>query len=515
MFSFMDSADSENNSFPDNATEAFRPIGAKAASNLELPMHQEYPDSDDSSDCVTTVVQKAPDAPVWSDSIGPVELLRATPEGKFEIIPEGRTYLVDNVGNRPLIVIAVCGQYRTGKSYLLNLLAGRVGRGPVFPTGSTVNACTSGIWAWASMGDPVYLLLDCEGSGNTQNSRNRDSKLFSIAMLLSSYFVYNSKGVVDDSAINTLTLVASVCNSFSPTPSKPRFLWVLRDFVLDLTDPVSEAPISASEYLKNALGPKSTLSSFFSTIDCATLVVPILDELKLQSLDKQSWDNLRPEFENQIFSIRRKIFRDAKKLCNGYFFLNLFTTVIGCINKGDSLELNSLWSTLEMEEREKKISKIILKVRKNLDQIEIPKDLISLNLEIDLIRKETIRNLKSDELKSDLESQILIRSEKVRRCNEIETRRNADILIKELWENIVVETMKVQDGPDLFLSLVEELKQAYFDQAKGCNDIISTVYRESIEPRVGKILQEYRNKDSVVVAVPEVTRSTFCRCLIM
>eukprot|EP00966_Prymnesium_polylepis_P205675 4766010-Prymnesium_polylepis.1 len=40
-------------------------------------------------------------------------------------------------------VCAVAGVYRTGKSYVLNQLAGRDG---AFGTGSTVQACTKGIW---------------------------------------------------------------------------------------------------------------------------------------------------------------------------------------------------------------------------------------------------------------------------------------------------------------------------------------------------------------------------------
>eukprot|EP00966_Prymnesium_polylepis_P266380 6153315-Prymnesium_polylepis.1 len=43
-------------------------------------------------------------------------------------------------------VCAVAGVYRTGKSYVLNQLAGRDG---AFGTGSTVQACTKGIWMCA------------------------------------------------------------------------------------------------------------------------------------------------------------------------------------------------------------------------------------------------------------------------------------------------------------------------------------------------------------------------------
>ncbi|XP_074167346.1 guanylate-binding protein 2-like [Sminthopsis crassicaudata] len=46
---------------------------------------------------------------------------------------------------QPLVVVAIVGLYRTGKSYLMNKLAGqRTG----FSLGSTVQSHTKGIWMW-------------------------------------------------------------------------------------------------------------------------------------------------------------------------------------------------------------------------------------------------------------------------------------------------------------------------------------------------------------------------------
>lgn len=42
----------------------------------------------------------------------------------------------------PIGIIGVAGLYRTGKSYLLNLLTGNTTSG--FAVGSTINACTKG-----------------------------------------------------------------------------------------------------------------------------------------------------------------------------------------------------------------------------------------------------------------------------------------------------------------------------------------------------------------------------------
>lgn len=44
--------------------------------------------------------------------------------------------------NHPIGIVGVAGLYRTGKSYLLNLLTGNTSSG--FAVGSTINACTKG-----------------------------------------------------------------------------------------------------------------------------------------------------------------------------------------------------------------------------------------------------------------------------------------------------------------------------------------------------------------------------------
>lgn len=50
------------------------------------------------------------------------------------------------------MVIGVAGLYRTGKSYLLNRVL--LNRESGFGIGSTINACTKGIWMW---GKPIKI----------------------------------------------------------------------------------------------------------------------------------------------------------------------------------------------------------------------------------------------------------------------------------------------------------------------------------------------------------------------
>lgn len=88
-----------------------------------------------------------------------------------------------------------------GKSYILNQLAGREYG---FGVGGSVQACTKGIWLWGAPiqsqsktpGAPDYvLLLDTEGLQSLNQTEGHDAKIFCLAILLSSFFIYNSEKV--------------------------------------------------------------------------------------------------------------------------------------------------------------------------------------------------------------------------------------------------------------------------------------------------------------------------------
>ena len=113
-------------------------------------------------------------------------------------------------------VIAVAGMYRTGKSYLLNRML--LNRQKGFSVGPTVNPCTKGLWIWSK---PIYgngengkrlpmLLIDTEGFGARDEDSNHDIRIFTLSILLSSYFVYNSLGSIDENALQNLNFVINL-----------------------------------------------------------------------------------------------------------------------------------------------------------------------------------------------------------------------------------------------------------------------------------------------------------------
>jgi hypothetical protein len=74
------------------------------------------------------------------------------------------------------------------------------------------------MWVWGQTipaktvnGDACnVVIIDSEGIGALDEDSNHDCKVFSLAILLSSLFVYNSVGSIDENALQNLSLVVNL-----------------------------------------------------------------------------------------------------------------------------------------------------------------------------------------------------------------------------------------------------------------------------------------------------------------
>jgi len=279
-------------------------------------------------------------------------------EAQFVLAPESEHYL-KQMTSKKVAVLTIAGPQRSGKSFLANRFLKKMGG---FAIGPTTNPCTKGIWLWGkpiSLNDEMDLLImDTEGLNSTQRDQTIDMKIFSISILLSSYFMYNSFGHIDENALENLSLVVHLSENISISSQQnnendyskyfPYFHWVLRDFSLDLKGR------SSSQYLEYALQSiqgnepdkqrknniRTKIKNYFKARDCTCLVRPLVDERLLAHIEQQSWDDLRADFRehvefltnNVMASIRPKIIQG--KPLTGEMLLNLTKNYLQAINTG-------------------------------------------------------------------------------------------------------------------------------------------------------------------------------------
>uniref|UniRef100_A0A3B3R775 GB1/RHD3-type G domain-containing protein n=1 Tax=Paramormyrops kingsleyae TaxID=1676925 RepID=A0A3B3R775_9TELE len=223
----------------------------------------------------------------------PICLIENTTKNELKVNQEAVAIL--SSFHQPVVVVSIVGMYRTGKSYLMNRLAGK-NKG--FALGSTIQSKTKGIWMWCVPvpgREQTLVLLDTEGLGDVEKGDDKnDHWIFSLAVLLSSTLIYNSIGTINNVAVMNLQYVTELTKHIKVKSNDedeadasaeyvrffPSFIWAVRDFTLDLE--ANGKPITADEYLENSLKlkpgkcitlPFTSAFSFISPVQSFTLRV--------------------------------------------------------------------------------------------------------------------------------------------------------------------------------------------------------------------------------------------------
>ena len=375
---------------------------------------------------------------------------------KFSITPESRK-IICKVSQSKIGMVSLVGKYRTGKSFLLNKVLINnsfdpkskiensqiensnekeikeekeekeeekeeekkennlnikntqnqyVNNNEGFDVGPTIRPCTKGIWLWSK---PIMIsnnhskeefpafLIDTEGLGAYDEEVNHDTKIFLISILISSLFIYNSFGTIDENALNNLSLIVNLSKSLKLRNSNiknnnnnnlneeeemskyfPSFLWLLRDFILKLEDNEGNV-ITAKQYLENALMEqkgssdliieknqvRKLIKTYFHERDCFPMVRPTEDENDLQNLMYLSKEKIRPEFITQCQVLRNKILMKIKpknfngKILSGPMLIDLVENVINSINEGAIPIIENSWKYVINNECMKSVNKYV------------------------------------------------------------------------------------------------------------------------------------------------------------
>ena len=336
----------------------------------------------------------------------PIQFIEFHPKKGFTVTKDAIEFL-SSLENEQLGIVAIAGKYRTGKSFFVNRILLDTKEGG-FGVGSTIKACTRGLWMWnktiksenPDYPDQKLLIIDTEGFGGIEENQNHDSKIFLLAILLSSYFIYNSMGTIDETALQSLNLVIHMAKEIKLTEDGgelneediacnfPSFLWVVRDFALKLVNN-DGIKLSPTEYLEKCLQPVKGISEnvenknkvrrmlkfFFQDRDCVTIVRPAENEEEIQSLNQVESSQFRKEFMDQMIRTKQKIIRKTRpkrfnqKVLNGPMLLELAKSYSDVLNSGKAPNIKGAWTYLIESENQRAVSQIIHDTEKFVNEI--------------------------------------------------------------------------------------------------------------------------------------------------
>uniref|UniRef100_A0A2I3MVA6 Guanylate binding protein 3 n=1 Tax=Papio anubis TaxID=9555 RepID=A0A2I3MVA6_PAPAN len=465
---------------------------------------------------------------------GPMCLIENT-NGRLMANPEALKIL--SAITQPVVVVAIVGLYRTGKSYLMNKLAGKK-KG--FSLGSTVQSHTKGIWMWCvphpKKPGHVLVLLDTEGLGDVEKGDNQnDSWIFALAILLSSTFVYNSIGTINQQAMDQLHYVTELTHRIrsksSPDENEnedsadfvsffPDFVWTLRDFSLDLE--ADGQPITADEYLTYSLKlkqgtsekdktfnlPRLCIRKYFPKKKCFVFDRPV-HRKKLAQLEKLHDEELDPEFVQQVADFCSYIFSNSKtKTLSGGIKVNgprlesLVLTYVNAISSGDLPCMENAVLALAQIENSAAVQKAVAHYEQQMGQkVQLPTETLQelLDLHRDSEREaievfirssfKDVDHLFQKELAAQLEKK---RDDFCKQNQEASSGRCSALLqdiFSPLEEEVKMGIYSKPGGYRLFIQKLQDLKKKYHE-----------------EPRKGiqaeEILQTYlKSKESVTDAI--------------
>jgi hypothetical protein len=262
----------------------------------------------------------------------------------------------------PVVLVTIVGSQRGGKSTLLNLLHSRKTAG--FGVGHFLDAQTMGLWVWSRAHprnpDVTVLLQDSEGLDSPGIPQHYNWTLAAVALLVSSYFIYQSKGAIDSHSSGRLGVILQVAEQLrggrsDSSTDLPNFLWLIRDHQLKMTTTPKNEMMS-----KLGENERSALDRNFASSDCAVLPRPVDREADLQNVEQMDWAQLNENFREEYLVLERQIFnavatprRLSGRTITGPMLADLVQMFADALQKRDGIvqELSALPTQWQMVAR--------------------------------------------------------------------------------------------------------------------------------------------------------------------
>eukprot|EP00079_Xenopus_tropicalis_P027276 XP_012821516.1 PREDICTED: guanylate binding protein 5 isoform X1 [Xenopus tropicalis] len=448
---------------------------------------------------------------------------------------------------QPVVVVAIVGKYRTGKSYLMNKLAGaRNG----FALGSTVQSKTKGIWMWCvphpTKQGNTLVLLDTEGLGDVEKGDSKnDAWIFSLAILLSSTLVYNSMGTIDQQAMDNLHYVTELTELIKVKSDEaqateeeddesgefkrffPSFIWCVRDFTLKLEK--NGSPITEDQYLLDALElkkgvgkkvqdynlPRQCIRHYFHSHKCFVFDRPA-STLALQRLEELQESELEPKFVEKAAEFCSCIYgkSNAKTLVGGYTVTgrllgNLAVSYTEAIRSGSIPCMENAVIALAQIENSRAVQEALTKYEEEMSKqiakfpTETQEEFLSIHQECEKEATQVFMGLsfkdENLEYQKQLIDELAEKKSKYSLYNEEESAKKCKAILQKLSENLEREILNGKfskpGGYTQFISeknlLVDEYNRT---KGKGVKAL--------------EILQEFLNeKENVEAAILQADQS--------
>jgi hypothetical protein len=324
--------------------------------------------------------------------------------------------------------------------------------------------------------DSEVWLLDSEGFFGPAVSETYDAQIFTIATLLGAHLVYNTVKVIDQQAVNLLEMLARRAQlfrtrssaeisdglvtdlpEFLSTRSFPPLTWVVEDFVQEIPQEYQlnggatawlKAYLSSSNETGDGAEDPHILAKLYSDLRVQTLFLPATTKDQLQDLSRVQWDDLTPDFKDEVATLKSSILQTLKarqfdgQQMTGKKLDRALRFIVQALQRGMFHDLPSLWHTwttqvaaMSLNDADSWFASLLT----HIDAGENPVPLAEFNTKVEESRakamhfyKELLRDFEVSIREADLKSRMNVHFEqKVAYYHERIRRWVNDLIAKE------------------------------------------------------------------------------------